>query len=331
MYFYTMQAHPYLHQLDDGILITTRDGTITSANPALQRLIRGDREVTGDLVSFFSSFPGSSTGDEADLLAEITGAVQRGRPLWNREIHLMHPDGEEQWVELSMKKTSDDHLIWIFRGITRWKRAEAILREREEKYRLLFHGGNDAIVVYRLTPEGHPEEFIEANEIACRRLGYSRGELGRLSPADIVPPDRVGEVLGIVKRFLIRDHLRFETEHVRSNGSRFPVEINAHRIPLGDQVAILSISRDISERRRNEEIQKKSFSQIEENIEQFAILGDHIRNPLGAIIGYAEFCDPAYLGKIHDQADLIRAYLDQLDQGWIESEKVREFIRRHYR
>ena len=326
-----MQTHPYLHQLDDGILITTPDGIITSSNPAIQRLIRWDREVTGDLASFFSSMLSLSAGDEADLLAEITRVIQGGRPLWNREIHLMHPDGEEQWVELSMKPTSDDHLIWIFRGITRWKRAEAVLREREEKYRHLFHGGNDAIVVYRLTPEGHPEEFIEVNEIACRRLGYSRGELGRLSPADIVPPDRVGEVLGIVKQFLIRDHLRFETEHVRSNGSRLPVEINAHRILLGDQVAIFSISRDISERRRNEEIQKKSFSQIEENIEQFAILGDHIRNPLGAIIGYAEFCDPVYLGKIHDQADLIRGYLDQLDQGWIESEKVREFIRRHYR
>jgi len=331
MYFHIMTGHQYLHQLDDGILITTRDGTILTANPAFRRLIRGDWELPGDLASFIPSLPIPLATERDDLKNKIILAIQNGSPVRNLEIHLVRPDGGEEWVELSMKRTTDEHLIWIFRRITRWKRAEGVLREREERYRLLFHGGNDAVVVYRLTPEGYPEEFIEANEIAYGRLGYSREELLRRSPADIVPPERVGEVLGIVKQLLIRDHLRFETEHVRSNGSRFPVEINAHRIVLGDQVAILSIARDISERRRSEDIQKRALMQIEENIEQFAILGDHIRNPLGALIGYAEFCDQTYLGKIHEQAALIRGYLDQLDHGWIESEKVREFIRRHYR
>ena len=59
------------------------------------------------------------------------------------------------------------------------------------------------------------------------------------------------------------------------------------------------------------------------NIEQFAILGDHIRNPLTVILGYAECVDEQFADEIRRQTKVILGYLDQLDRGWIESEKVR--------
>jgi nitrogen-specific signal transduction histidine kinase len=45
---------------------------------------------------------------------------------------------------------------------------------------------------------------------------------------------------------------------------------------------------DISEQVELERMKKDAYEQIEKNIEQFAILGDHIRNPVSVIIG---FCD----------------------------------------
>ena len=42
---------------------------------------------------------------------------------------------------------------------------------------------------------------------------------------------------------------------------------------------------DITDKKQNETVKRKALEQIEKNIEQFAILGDHIRNPLAVIVG----------------------------------------------
>ena len=45
------------------------------------------------------------------------------------------------------------------------------------------------------------------------------------------------------------------------------------------------MARDITERKEIERLKRDAFRQIEKNMEQFAILNDHIRNPLQAIVG----------------------------------------------
>ena len=65
--------------------------------------------------------------------------------------------------------------------------AEADLKKSESKYRALFEGINDAIFVHPLKMEGFVN-FIEVNEIACKRLGYTREELLNLSPEEISAP-----------------------------------------------------------------------------------------------------------------------------------------------
>jgi PAS domain S-box-containing protein len=87
---------------------------------------------------------------------------------------------------------------------------------------------------------------------------------------------------------------------------------------------------EIFQRKLIEGQKREAYEQIERNIEQFAILGDHIRNPLAVIVGLADLSEGATSGKILEQAKMIDAIIDQLDRGWIESEKVREFLRRYY-
>ncbi len=59
---------------------------------------------------------------------------------------------------------------------------------------------------------------------------------------------------------------------------------------------------DITERILTEQMRRETYSQIEKNIEQFAVLGDHIRNPLQVIVGYAEMIDDPLVAKILDQS-----------------------------
>ena len=88
--------------------------------------------------------------------------------------------------------------------------------------------------------------------------------------------------------------------------------------------------RDITRSRKIEEEKRLAYEQIEKNIEQFAILGDHLRNPMQVIMGLADLEGGPLAEQIRCQAKEIDMTVSQLDRGWIESEKIREFIRKYY-
>jgi hypothetical protein len=80
-----------------------------------------------------------------------------------------------------------------------------------------------------------------------------------------------------------------------------------------------------------ERLKRDAYDQIEKNIEQFAILGDHLRNPVTAIVGYCDLLeDRAIAQKIITQAGEIDRIITRIDRGWIDSEKVRAVIKKYY-
>ena len=56
------------------------------------------------------------------------------------------------------------------------------------KFRQLFQNANDAIFLLEISETGVPGHFVEVNDVACQRLGYSRKELSRMGPKDIDAP-----------------------------------------------------------------------------------------------------------------------------------------------
>lgn len=95
------------------------------------------------------------------------------------------------------------------------------------------------------------------------------------------------------------------------------------------QIANENLKRQIRERERIEQDWMEAYRQIERNIEQFAVLTDHIRNPLQVIQGMADLIDDERAEKIKEQVTQIKEILRQLDDGWVESEKVREYLERY--
>jgi ribosomal protein S13 len=94
---------------------------------------------------------------------------------------------------------------------------------------------------------------------------------------------------------------------------------------------ILVFGTDITEQADMERLKKDAYDRIEKNIEQFAILGDHLRNPVTAIVGLCDLLDDKTIAqKIIGQAKEIDRIITQIDQGWIESEKVRTVIKKYY-
>jgi hypothetical protein len=116
-----------------------------------------------------------------------------------------------------------------------------------------------------------------------------------------------------------------ETKVVRF--TLIPRNYRADEMPGG----ALLYGQDITELAEMEQFKKDAYAQIEKNIEQFAILGDHLRNPLTAIIGLSDLLeDRATAEKIHTLATEIDDIVTRIDRGWIESEKVRNIIKKYY-
>ncbi|NYT06122.1 MAG: chemotaxis protein, partial [Methanomicrobiales archaeon] len=64
--------------------------------------------------------------------------------------------------------------------------------------------------------------------------------------------------------------------------------------------------------------------------EQFSILNDHIRNPLQGIVGYADLTGGEVAERIMPLCDEVNRIVNLLDNRFLASEKIRDFLLRHY-
>jgi len=203
------------------------------------------------------------------------------------------------------------------------------LIDSEKRYRTLFNSTSDAVFVHGLTEDGMPGRFIEVNNVACETLGYTREELLRFSPKDITKSEYRKDIPSAMEKLLADEHVSFESVLVTKDGREIPVEITVNLFELDGKGMVLSTARNISERKMMEEMKRRAYEQIDRNTEQFATLVDHIRNPLSVIVGLAELRDDETARRILAQTERIEHILKQLDEGWVQSEKVREFLRKN--
>ncbi|HMQ50625.1 MAG TPA: PAS domain S-box protein [Anaerolineae bacterium] len=159
-------------------------------------------------------------------------------------------DGTLLSVEVSGKKSKLGDTIFyhaIARDITARKLVDQELRESEEKYRTLVNGMHDTVWVIDFNGR-----FIDTNNAATEILGYTREELLSMGPADIDSSLDVTVIKRLIKQ-IPSDKLQiFETSHSTKNGKQIPVEIQSCVVKYQGEKAILSIARDITDRKRAE-------------------------------------------------------------------------------
>jgi len=161
------------------------------------------------------------------------------------------------------------------------------------------------------------------------RIGVEREIIGR-NLHDTLPCIS-GPALATVREVFLTGRNLETTIGFTLNGREYIFETRLIPV-LGDNRVerVMIIMRDITRSRKIEEEKRLAYEQIEKNIEQFAILGDHIRNPMQVIVGLADIEGGPFSEQIRCQAKEIDRTVSQLDRGWIESEKIREFIRKYY-
>jgi PAS domain S-box-containing protein len=145
----------------------------------------------------------------------------------------------------------------LFRRV---KKADALRAESENRFQLLFNNSGDEIFLADF--EGN---IIEVNQEAVNKLGYSREELMKKNFADLKTPKYVPLVKKNLEIIQKAGHHVYETEHIAKNGSVIFLEMSSRVIDYFGKKAILSLARDITERR---EIERKIASAIIETEER---------------------------------------------------------------
>ena len=148
------------------------------------------------------------------------------------------------------------------------KKTRTELQSSKKKLQEIFNNANDAIYLHELNADGSSGQFLEVNDVATEMLGYSRNEFLSMSPQDIDGGRLAEDVPDIMEELISEGQKTFEMYHERKDGSLVPVEISSHVFELDSAERVLSIARDITERReRLAELERsrKRYKAIFEN------------------------------------------------------------------
>ena len=141
--------------------------------------------------------------------------------------------------------------------ITERKQMEEVLRTSEAKHRLLFESAGDAIFIH-----DEAGRMLAVNPSACERLGYTHAELMAMMVSQVDSPADAPHAPERIARLMEQGQLTFETAHQRKDGSSVLTEVGARRITWDGQPAMMSICRDLTERKQAEAALRESEAKL---------------------------------------------------------------------
>ena len=257
------------------------------------------------------------------------------------------PGGEKRYASVSGLPVFDyDGNFVGYRGvaqrITERKRAELAIRESEQRFRTLFEKANDAIFL-----ENERDEIVEVNERACALLGYSREELLKMKVSDLQAPEMRDRAGSAVRRELEwHGGDTFEAVDLHRSGHRVVVEVTNTPIFDHGEKLVLSVVRDITERKRAAEVLQQMQEQLA-HANRVATMGQltasiahEIAQPIGAVYNRANAAinflnkDPPDLeevreaiSRIADAADRAREIIGRIRDQVRESAATKKYFR----
>ncbi|HGJ66786.1 TPA: PAS domain S-box protein [bacterium] len=209
----------------------------------------------------------------------------------------------------------------VNRGFRSISESNEYIKENERKHNIILDTVGD-IIVY-VDKYG---KIIDVNKRVEIKLGYKKDELLGKSFIDVGILDvKYMPVMAKMFRQGIDNKMggKTELELKHKDGNTIVVEANNKFIfQNGDVVGAVTAFRDITER-------KKALVQIENNIEHFAHLIDHIRNPLAILSTFTQvkITDKDIKNKLLVQIERIDEIIKQLDEGWMDTEDTRKFLK----
>ncbi|WP_339102731.1 PAS domain S-box protein [Haloterrigena salinisoli] len=240
------------------------DGTVLDINGTAMEYIDADlADVTGEP---FWETPWWGEGDDVgDDVKRWTERAAAGEYV-DFETDLTRPDGQGYTLSGYFRPVTNDDgevvsIIVSDRDVTERKEHEREL----ELFRTLVDHSTDSVLV--IDPE--TGRFLDVNDTACERRGYSEAEFLDLTVPDIeteIPDHEAWR--SFVEELRAERFRTFDGSHRRKDGSTYPVEVNASYVEL-DQEYVFAVARDVTERRAYER-------KLEERERQLSTLMDNV-------------------------------------------------------
>ncbi|AKB75863.1 sensory transduction histidine kinase [Methanosarcina lacustris Z-7289] len=139
------------------------------------------------------------------------------------------------------------------------KLAEETLWESEHKFRTIFNNINDQL--YIREPEG--KSYMDVNQAVVTRLGYDKEEILKMEPEEIIPAEYWDSVRENLIKIQSEGSRVYKSGAVCKDGTIVPLEVSARIIDYDGKKTILSVARDITERKKAEAAQKLNESRLE--------------------------------------------------------------------
>ncbi|HOT04556.1 MAG TPA: PAS domain S-box protein [Methanolinea sp.] len=273
---------------ESAIMLYRKDNlAVIEANPRCQ-------EITGYTPDELCSLTITAIfRDGEDMMPFFKGSE---RYFVHQEAALRHKDGTTRIVLFTTGSAEPGIGTVTIQDITDRKRAEEAIKASEEKFRMLFEHSGDPIMIL-----GIDGAIIDVNSTAETHLGYSREDLYRMNIRDIEIPEHSALMEGQIQEMKMSGSTLFETAHRTRSGDVVPIEVHATLISYHGNPAVLSIRRDISERKRTE----VALQQANRKLNLLNSITRHdILNSLTALMGYLE------LSKEEVQDPRMREYIE---------------------
>jgi two-component system sensor histidine kinase/response regulator len=277
--------------------------------------------------------------DAAVVGEEVRKAIETADPHFSRQLEhrIIYADGEAGYISVRffVVKDGQGRTVKTYganQDITERKRAEKALIESEAKFRTIFDNASDGMFLLDLKTR----KFTLCNATCSKTLGYAQEEFPKLGIPDIHPSEDLPFISEQIGKFAIGEAgLRHDIRFRRKDGTMFFADISPAVVMLSGRESILTVFKDITERKLAEENLRKAKEQAEEanrlKSEFLANMSHEIRTPMNAIIGMTDLAlgselndeQREYLDIVKESGYSLLGLIDDiLDLSKIEAERI---------
>ena len=268
-------AQHYLDIVDTIVLILDTTGNIVQINKTGCEILGQDLSKILGKNWFTNYIPKNNQINVQEVFKQIL--EDDSNQVIRYENPIITSSGEERiisWHNQLLKNKEGKVYATLSNGedITDRKATEEELKKSEEKYIQLFHSINDPIFLYEISSEGTAGLFVEVNELGCSITGYSREEILKMNPLDILHFDPPEEAIQVTPIIVEKGQLTFERTLKKKDGSFIQVEINALIFSFEGEDVVLTIARDITERKEINTKLKEIAANLQERLKELNCL-----------------------------------------------------------
>ena len=248
------------------ILVRLSDGAIIHTNLVFEKMFGYEPgEMIGKPVSILNA-PTEKNPEET--AKEILGYIKL-HGAWQGEMNNIRKDGTPFWSYATA--STFDHpqhgkvLVSVRRDITERKRAEAALKESEERHRAIFEGAAEGILI----AEVETKQFVYANPAICALLGYSEDEILSLRVWDIHPESDRDRLIALFEA-KARGEIcpSQDIPCLKKDGSIIYVNINARTVRINGKDCSAGFFTDLTERMQATRALHEAYAGLEQRVQE---------------------------------------------------------------